>query len=942
MICHRHGLKWISCHLRIVVFWIAVFLWLPGEAAGAEAVDIPPGRSPVDLTAGLSYFEDPGGRMDIGDILAADAGTQPEKGRFTPLSGKTGFGYSSATFWFRFTVDNPHTDARDWIVEYPYAAVDHFEFYHPRRTSSGGIAYQPYAGGDARRFSVRPIPYRTMAVPVRLEPGTHRFYFMIRSQGAVVVSLNAWNVKAFDRHKSIDSAINWIYYGVMLTISLFCLLIFFSMKETVFFSLSLFVIGAALFTGVHTGLASQYLWPDHPFWANFFHPLSGFITVTGYLMYSRSFLHTRKNAPRFDTLLRSLTVASVVFAGLSPLVPYRIATQAMVFFTGSVVIIMAVGSLGIASQGIRQAKIYSLTWMPFVVSILLMALKSYGYLENSLLTDSMAQFSSSAVSVLFCFGVMDKINQFRLDREKAIRDLHESEKMHRLLAENVRDIIWILDLKTLNLVYITPSIKTMMGYTPKEATRFTFREMLPPWAAEKAMAAVKEGIRSSEGQPGGFREAFTIELACYHKQGHLFWTETSTTFTRDDNGRPVEMIGVTRDITARKAAEEEKQALESRLHQSGKLEALGTLAGGIAHDMNNIIGAILGYAEVSRYNADKTSRLYHRLDRIINGCYRARDLVGQILAFSRQDNAERQIIRIHLIVKEALKLIRSSLPTTISIDTDIEDKSLMISIDPTQLHRIIMNLCTNAGHAMREKGGVLRVCLDKTVLDDGAAGRHGDLEPGEYVRLTVSDTGAGMETAVLTRIFEPFFTTKPKGSGTGMGLSMVHGIVKNAGGDIFVDSEPGKGTVFRLFFPSVAEIGPTVQSEPQTVRGGAETILYVDDEEYLTDMVKEMLSDFGYTVWTVNSSADALKTLLADPDSVDLLIADQTMPGMTGMALAQKIWESVPGFPVILCSGFSDLISPDEAKDRGVREFVMKPFTGNDLAARIRRVLDDR
>ena len=470
--------------------------------------------------------------------------------------------------------------------------------------------------------------------------------------------------------------------------------------------------------------------------------------------------------------------------------------------TGTVSILLWGTGVRLVFKGLRGAKIYTIAWSPFLVGIVLITLKSYGYLENNLITDSLLQLSSFTTSILLCYGIIDKINQLRIDREKAVGAMHTAVKMYTLLAENITDVIWILELQTMNLIYITPSVKAMTGYTPDEAENFTFKEMLTPDSATQAMAAVKRGIEKNARNLKKTQENLTIETAFYHKKGEIIWTETSTTFTQDLSGAPLHMVGVTRDVTERRRAAEEKKALEDKLYHAAKIEALATLSGGIAHDMNNILTSVLGYARLSVDEADKESRMHRRLNRIIEACHRAKDLVSQILTFSRQDSAEDQILLIHLIVKEALKLIRSSLPPTINIQTDIRDRSLRISINPTQLHRIIMNLCTNAAHAMDEHGGTLSVSIEKMVLDDQSANKYLSLKPGEYVRLTVSDTGHGMEEKVLTRIFEPFFTTKPAGVGTGMGLSMVHGIVKKARGEIFVESEPGKGTTFHLIFPS--------------------------------------------------------------------------------------------------------------------------------------------
>ncbi|MBF0232455.1 MAG: response regulator, partial [Desulfamplus sp.] len=502
------------------------------------------------------------------------------------------------------------------------------------------------------------------------------------------------------------------------------------------------------------------------------------------------------------------------------------------------------------------------------------------------------------------------------------------------------EVIWTLNIKTLKLNFVTPSVLSMTGYTEAEArTQFSFKKMLTPDSARKAMDAVKMGIVPDAIKRQSLEDQPPIELAFNTKSGNIIWTETNLTFVRDDKNRPFEMLGVSRDITERKLAEKEKKRLETQLVQSNKLEAIGTLAGGISHDMNNILTAIMGYVEISLSDVASDSRIHQRLERVLEACHRARDLVKQILTFSRQDSQDNISVNINLIVKEVLKLIRASLPTTIKIQKSIPKDKYIIIADPTKLHQIIMNLCTNAGYAMQPYGGLLAVCTEVVELDPESAGKYMDLKPGSYIRLTVSDTGHGMAKEVMERIFEPFFTTKPRGQGTGMGLAMVHGIVKSLGGNIYVYSEVGKGTTFHILFPRAPEGKQPYICEPVCIATGSETILYVDDEGPIVDMAHEMLTSLGYKVEGVIGSLDALEKFKSNPDSFDLVITDQTMPEMTGCDLAKQIWKIRSDIPVIICSGFNDLVNPESAKLLGIREYLMKPYSKQDIATRIRRAL---
>ncbi len=444
-----------------------------------------------------------------------------------------------------------------------------------------------------------------------------------------------------------------------------------------------------------------------------------------------------------------------------------------------------------------------------------------------------------------------------------------------------------------------------------------------PLKAKTRLIGVLEAINKSDGS------AFTKDDALFLS---IFAHQAAVAI---ENAR---LYGELKDQMA------EARQMQTKLASSEKFQALGQMASGVAHDFNNILSGIMGYAEMALYDIPGNSRARKSIEQVLKASNRAEDLVKQILAFSRQSESdqERRPIQVHHIVQEALKLTRASLPTTIDIHQDISTHGTTVLADPTQIHQIMMNFCTNAHHAMREKGGILEVSLVPVELDSIEVGDYPDLKPGSYLKLSIGDTGDGMDANTMQRIFDPYFTTKEKGVGIGMGLSVVHGIVKRHNGAIKVFSRLGEGSTFQVLLPRIEkEIEYEAEAlEPLSL--GKERILFVDDEKALIDLGKQMLERLGYKVVSRTSSVEALEAFRSDPEKFDLVITDMTMPNMTGDKLAEEIMAIRPDTPIILCTGFSQLITEGQAKKMGIREFVMKPLVMSDLAKTIRKVLDKK
>jgi PAS domain S-box-containing protein len=517
------------------------------------------------------------------------------------------------------------------------------------------------------------------------------------------------------------------------------------------------------------------------------------------------------------------------------------------------------------------------------------------------------------------------------ERKLADEKLRETEKKYRELAESLPQVIFEVDSNG-NLIYLNHTGHVLFGYTPEDfAKGFSVLEAFIPEDRERVAHDINLNI---EGQRLGRQDYTALK-----KDGTKF--PVGVHAGRVMSGQTATCLrGILIDLTETQRADAEKKKLETQLRQAQKMEAIGSLAGGIAHDFNNILSVIIGNAEILKMT-DISFSGNNEVDQILAASNRARDLVRQILAFSRQGEQQKILMSLKPVVRETIEFLRASIPTSIQLKHYINPDVGTIMADPTQMQQVLMNLCTNAAHAMEKDGGVLKIELDNIQLSEKDKVIDPEAEPGNYIRITVSDTGHGIPQEMLPRIFDPYFTTKGPDKGTGLGLAVLHGIVRTHGGIVKVYSEVGKGTVFHVLLPKAAGVVKKEEKPEQGLPIGTERILVVDDEIHLLEMYKRMLGLIGYQIDTRSSPFEAIEALRSNPLKYDLLITDMTMPQMNGYNLAKKIMELRPDLPVILCTGFSDQINEEKARSAGILAFLLKPVLFHDLANTLRKALDE-
>ncbi|MBV1906959.1 MAG: PAS domain S-box protein, partial [Pseudomonadales bacterium] len=521
-------------------------------------------------------------------------------------------------------------------------------------------------------------------------------------------------------------------------------------------------------------------------------------------------------------------------------------------------------------------------------------------------------------------GVVRNISERLRSEESALRFTQ--------IFEDSLNEIYMFDFTTLLFTDVNAAAQQNMGYTLEELMAKSPMDLNPAYSIELFNNLV-EPLKRGEKQIEFF------ETVYYRKDGSSYDVETHIQLM--ENASETIFVAISLDISERKRTKIEKTELLARVQRLQKLETIGTLAGGIAHDFNNVLSPIMGYVELAMARVPASEPLYDDLTQVMNAAVRAADLVDQILLFGKQMEKARKPLFVHSIIYEALKLVRPAIPSTVDIRQKIETSCDQVLADGTQLHQVIVNLCTNAWQAMEQKGGLLEIELVQQEIDELQASKYPRLHTGQYVCLSVSDTGIGMSKETLQQIYEPFFTTKPVDKGTGMGLSVVYGIVQSHDGDIIVKSLPGIGTRFDVYLPvfeNEIESQEVSSAEDEFIQGGTESILIVDDEKTITLMLHQMLSELGYRIHQYNSSLEALAAFQNEPEAFDLLISDLTMPQMSGIELLQEVHKLKPDFPTILMTGYAG------ASDQGLangQSMLHKPLRQRTVAMAIRAQIDN-
>ncbi len=911
----------------LLLLLAALVLFLPREAEAARKLVIDPEFAKSNLKGILQVCKDPTGNLTI-DQIASSA--LDECFRDISIEHPT-FGYSDATFWFRIKAVATPQVSQSFFLAYDYPVIDEIDLYLP--DSKG---YKVYSAGDRRPFHLWPVPYRSILFPVTMDAGKSSTWIIrVKSEGSITVPITLWSEDAFSRYRNNSLVALWFFYGAMISIIFYNLLFFVSFREISYIFLSLFAISMTSYSLINNGIAFQYLWPDHTEWANAAHPFSLLMSGIWGTLFTRYFLNLKRKHPLFDYTLKAIGVLGIIMLATPFLLNYRYATQiSMMMGLLSVTSMLATGSI-LAFRGSRPARFLIVSWIVFFIFMSMEVLRAYGVIPKVAMSDASLSIGTCAMILILSLGITDKINVIRREKDSALAALRESEEKYRDIFNNVSDVLYIHDLEG-RFIDINRQV-AKLGYTPDELKGKNIRDLIQ----EEHRQGFEEYLRKlhSQGSGSGLINIMT-------KDGSVRIMEFMNNLYYDESGRPVGARGSIRDVTERIMMNREKKDLEARLLQSRKMEALGMLAGGVAHDLNNILSAVVTYPELLLLQRSLDEKQRRIIKTIHEGGLRATAIVGDLLTIARGVAIRKESLDLNDVVREYLSspdyLALKNHAPDISVTVHITNTPLIMDGSPIHLRKSLMNLLINAFEAVDRIDGKITVrtgeeILDKMESDDDPGGRE------KYIVLTVADNGHGIAEADLERIFEPFYSKKVMGrSGSGLGLAVVWNSVQDHNG--FVDLKSSdKGTVFRLCFPAAGCVDDQQAPEITAIseyKGQGESILVIDDDPVQREIASHFLETLGYCVHTAASGEEAVD--FVKTQSVDLLILDMIMePGISGRETYQRITELYPKQKAIIVSGYADDDDVKAAQSLGAGEYVGKPYTLEKLSLAVRKTLSD-
>jgi PAS domain S-box-containing protein len=928
---------------QIICFFVVVIA--SQASAQVTPISLSSGETFYKLAPHLESFEDPFSDFGIGDVSSPDFDN-----RYQPVGNRhANFGITKSTIWLRFTIEgaeesdaeNQPASQEEWLLDMGWAALTEVHLFIPATDEGSwnmlntGTIFPP--GPDDDLLSRLHI----LRIPAPAPNSTTTYYVQVRSEAAMLLPITLRSHENYRSHSELLMLGYGAFGGLIIALILFNVVSYAWVRD----SSPLWYAGVLFFAFLYFfefNMLQERFFPisDPEIMerlAHFF--LSSALFMLGPFYHSFMSIDSRS---RIVTAITSLYIIVAVPAFAFTFMPFMSLAFIKQYdtFVGCGAAVMLASSVIVAARNpYRPAKVLSFAWLIFCAFLLNHLLTLWGVVPLTTWSYHILQVGVGLISAMFSYAIWFRLNGIREEKDVSIR---ESEARYNLLAENISDVIWIVDPNGV-ITYVSPSVEEMRGYMPDEMIGHRYEEFMPPDSAEDFRAELANALYPAGLDSAPSPRKHVLEVEQYKKNGETMLVEIAASPIIGSDEKIVEVVGVARDITERVLQQEKHEQLESEIQNARKLESLGVLAGGVAHDFNNILVSVMGYTGILLKKLTPGTNESGLVQKIEHAAERASELANHMLAYSGRRSLKLDYVNLNHIAKEMPEFIKSSLSAKAVLQLNPAPFVPAIKAEATQIRQVLMNLLLNASDALEKEDGTITVTtgynfVDQNALDDMRWGAH--LNAGDFVFVEVSDTGTGMDSDTLEKIFEPFFTTKF--TGRGLGMSALLGIVRSHSGAIDIESVPGEGTTFRIFFPKAKfdrKKNDTASEPDESLPTPEGTVLVIDDDQFVRSAMASMLGEMGMEVLLATGGNEGIDLYQENSDEITIVLLDMTMPGMQGDEVFDELKEINPNIKIIIISGFSeeDIDRVFEGKD--LSGFLQKPFTEKKLREKIAQAL---